>query len=114
MKFTWPDQKNVRDMVVDVTPTDGLWKAGRFLFSIKVSPEYPHQPPMVLCTSKMYHPNISLEGKVCLNILKVNHYNAATGQEDGWKPVFNMNTVMWGLLTLFTAPDPTDPLNIGE
>ncbi|XP_010221095.1 PREDICTED: charged multivesicular body protein 2a, partial [Tinamus guttatus] len=31
---------------------------------------YPHDPPKVKCETMVYHPNIDLEGNVCLNILR--------------------------------------------
>ncbi|CAH8391829.1 unnamed protein product [Eruca vesicaria subsp. sativa] len=48
----------------------------------------------------VYHPNIDLEGNVCLNILR-----------EDWKPVLNINTVIYGLFHLFTEPNSEDPLN---
>lgn len=41
---------------------------------------------------QVYHPNIDLEGNVCLNILR-----------EDWKPVLNINTVIYGLYHLFTV-----------
>ena len=38
----------------------------------------------------MYHPNIDLEGNVCLNILR-----------EDWKPVLSINSVIYGLQFLF-------------
>lgn len=61
---------------------------------------YPHEAPKVLCLTKIYHPNIDLEGKVCLNILR-----------DEWKPVLDINAVIYGLIYLFCDPNPNDPLN---
>nr|GMD84833.1 NEDD8-conjugating enzyme Ubc12 [Ipomoea batatas] len=49
---------------------------------------------------EVYHPNIDLEGNVCLNILR-----------EDWKPVLNINTVIYGLYHLFTDPNHEDPLN---
>lgn len=46
----------------------------------------PHDPPKVKCTQKIYHPNIDLEGNVCLNILR-----------EDWKPVLNLNAVIVGM-----------------
>ena len=50
--------------------------------------------------NKIYHPNINLEGNVCLNILR-----------EDWKPVLDINAVIYGLIYLFYEPNPDDPLN---
>lgn len=41
---------------------------------------------------QVYHPNIDLEGNVCLNILR-----------EDWKPVLNINIIIYGLNLLFTV-----------
>ncbi|KAJ6353170.1 hypothetical protein OIU76_002225 [Salix suchowensis] len=71
-----------------------------FLFSFQVSAIYPHEAPKVKCKTKVYHPNIDLEGNVCLNILR-----------EDWKPVLSINTIIYGLYHLFTEPNWEDPLN---
>ena len=48
----------------------------------------------------IYHPNIDLQGNVCLNILRAD-----------WKPVLGINAVVLGLIFLFIEPNPNDPLN---
>jgi ubiquitin-conjugating enzyme E2 M len=58
------------------------------------------EPPKIKCTNKIYHPNIDLEGNVCLNILR-----------EDWSPVLNLNSVLIGLNFLFLEPNPNDPLN---
>ncbi|KAK7406642.1 hypothetical protein VNO78_08271 [Psophocarpus tetragonolobus] len=85
---------------VSIRPDDGYYLGGTFLFSFQVSPIYPHEAPKVKCKTKVYHPNIDLEGNVCLNILR-----------EDWKPVLNINTVIYGLYHLFTEPNYEDPLN---
>ena len=52
---------------------------------------------------QIYHPNVDLEGYVCLNILR-----------EVWKPVLNLNSVMVGLQYLFLEPNADDPLNKGS
>jgi ubiquitin-conjugating enzyme E2 M len=54
----------------------------------------------VQCREKIYHPNIDLQGNVCLNILRAD-----------WKPVLDINAVIYGLIVLFVQPNPDDPLN---
>ena len=52
---------------------------------------------------QIYHPNVDLEGNVCLNILR-----------EDWKPVLNLNSVTVGLQFLFLEPNADDPLNKGR
>jgi ubiquitin-conjugating enzyme E2 M len=65
------------NLILRITPDEGFYIAGTFNFSFKVLPSYPHEPPKVLCTQKIYHPNIDLQGNVCLNILR-----------EDWKVIF--------------------------
>ncbi len=48
----------------------GFYRGGRFVFSFKVGQGYPHEPPKVKCETMVYHPNIDMEGNICLNILR--------------------------------------------
>uniref|UniRef100_A0A8C1KKM3 NEDD8-conjugating enzyme UBC12 n=1 Tax=Cyprinus carpio TaxID=7962 RepID=A0A8C1KKM3_CYPCA len=70
------------------------------LFFFQVGQGYPHDPPKVKCETMVYHPNIDLEGNVCLNILR-----------EDWKPVLTINSIIYGLQYLFLEPNPEDPLN---
>jgi ubiquitin-protein ligase len=36
------------------------------LFEISLGPEYPTKKPSVVCTTKIFHPNISTSGTVCI------------------------------------------------
>jgi ubiquitin-conjugating enzyme E2 M len=95
-----------------------MYKGGRFHFNFAINQNFPHDPPKVKCTQKIYHPNVDLEGNVCLNILR-----------EDWKPVLNLNAVIVGLQVsetwreygyicvlmeaqfLFLEPNASDPLN---
>lgn len=61
-----------------------------FYKRFQVGANYPHEPPKVKCETKVYHPNIDLEGNVCLNILR-----------EDWKPVLTINSIVYGLQYLF-------------
>jgi ubiquitin-conjugating enzyme E2 M len=43
---------------------------GAYGFTFHVPATYPHEPPKVKCTTKVFHPNVDLEGNICLNILR--------------------------------------------
>ncbi|CAG2105613.1 unnamed protein product, partial [Medioppia subpectinata] len=85
---------------ITICPDEGYYKGGKFSFSLKVPQNYPYGPPKVKCETRVYHPNIDLEGNVCLNILR-----------EDWKPVLTINSIVYGLQYLFLEPNPEDPLN---
>lgn len=76
------------------------WFPGTYEFNFKIPDEYPNFPPKVHCNTKIYHPNIDLDGNVCLNILK-----------DDWKPTITVSTLIASVYYLFYDPNPKDPLN---
>lgn len=95
-----PDKENLREFSITLRPVEGFYKGGTFHFQISVPAQYPHEPPKALCLTKIFHPNIDEEGKVCLNILRAD-----------WKPVLTIKAVFYGLELLFIEPNPDDPLN---
>mmetsp|Transcript_14076 Transcript_14076/g.24060 ORF Transcript_14076/g.24060 Transcript_14076/m.24060 type:complete len:180 (+) Transcript_14076:294-833(+) len=100
MKLTFPDPNTIMSFDVAFTPEDGLYTAGTFRFNISIPVDYPHSAPKVKCMTKVYHPNIDMDGNVCLNILR-----------QDWKPVLTLNAVLYGIQLLFSEPNPEDPLN---
>ncbi|CAM9510765.1 unnamed protein product, partial [Phaeothamnion confervicola] len=99
-EITFPDPNNLTFFHVKVTPDTGFWKGAAYDFTFTVPALYPHDPPKVLCLTRIYHPNINMQGNVCLNILR-----------EDWKPVLDINSVIYGLIYLFYEPNPEDPLN---
>jgi len=93
-------QDNIMEFKVRVKPDDGMYRGGTFTFDFKVPSTYPHDPPKVLCETTVYHPNIDMEGRVCLNILR-----------EDWKPVLTIGSVIYGLTFLMLEPNADDPLN---
>lgn len=100
MKTDFPDADDILHFTLTISPDEGMYKGGIFNFTFNISQNFPHEPPKVKCTQKIYHPNIDLEGNVCLNILR-----------EDWKPVLNLNAVIVGLQFLFLEPNASDPLN---
>ena len=95
MKTTFPNPDDILNFTLTIEPDEGMYKGGSFLFTFAINQNFPHDPPKVKCTQKIYHPNIDLEGNVCLNILR-----------EDWKPVLNLNAVIVGMqvrLTRFSS-----------
>lgn len=95
MRTSFPDPNDILNFTLTIEPDEGMYKGGTFHFNFAINQNFPHDPPKVKCTQKIYHPNIDLEGNVCLNILR-----------EDWKPVLNLNAVIVGLQVRFTLGGP--------
>lgn len=101
MRVYFPEgDRDLMNFDVYITPDEGMYSGGTFKFKFNVTSNFPHEPPKVICAQTIYHPNIDLQGHVCLNILR-----------NDWKPVLTIESVLIGLQFLFLEPNPTDPLN---
>lgn len=103
-KIVFPDPETLCDFLVEVKPSEGFYVGGKFVFNFKVPEDYNLEPPAVVCTTRMWHPNISEDGAVCLSILRLHTYDGM-----GWSPVQGLKEVIWGINSLFT-----DLLNFEE
>lgn len=91
----FPDPDDLLQFKLIIYPDEGFYRGGRFTFHFKIGTNYPYDPPKVKCENKVYHPNIDLDGNVCLNILR-----------EDWKPVLTINSIVYGLQYLFLEPNP--------
>ena len=98
--ITFPIEDDKMNFSIIVKPNSGFYKGGIFKFAVNINDNYPIDPPKVKCVPKIYHPNIDLQGNVCLNILR-----------EEWSPALDMYNVIMGLVVLFNEPNPSDPLN---
>lgn len=89
--YTW-------DAVI-LGPTDCPYQGGMFKLEIHFPSDYPFKPPKVIFLTKIYHPNVSTSGAICLDILK-----------DQWSPALTIGKVLLSICSLLTDANPKDPL----
>ena len=83
------------NFVCSISPQEGFYRGGTFDFQFCVSSSYPFSPPDVTCTTQVFHPNINLNnGEINLPLLTKD-----------WKPIWSINTVVYGLQLLFVEPN---------
>jgi len=80
-------------------PSDSPYAGGVFNLKIMFPTDYPFKCPTVNFTTKIYHPNISPSGAICLDILKTQ-----------WSPALTISKVLLSICSMLTDPNPDDPL----
>lgn len=84
-------------------PSDSPYSEGVFNIKIQIPERYPFEPPSMRFVTKIYHPNIDTQGRICLNALKMPPNGA-------WKPSLNIAQLLVALQNLLLEPNPDDPL----
>ena len=82
-----------------IGPEDSPYHGGVFTLNIVFSNDYPFKPPKCFFVTKIYHPNISSQGGICLDVLK-----------DNWSPALTVSKLLLSICSLLTDPNPDDPL----
>lgn len=80
-------------------PVDTPYEGGVFKVDLNFPNEYPFRPPKIRFLNKIYHPNINLNGEICLDILR-----------DRWSAALTVRTVLLSICSLLDQPNPDDPL----
>ncbi len=80
-------------------PSESAYREGVFFLSINFPSDYPFKPPKVIFNTKIYHPNITSNGSICLDILK-----------ETWSPGLTISKVLLSISSLLTDANPDDPI----
>ncbi|GAA5887096.1 hypothetical protein JCM6882_009445 [Rhodosporidiobolus microsporus] len=81
----------------EATPYEGH----TYAISLKFPPEYPYKAPTIRFESTCFHPNVSLQGDICLDIL-----------QNKWSPALSVSTILVSLQSLLGEPNNASPLNV--
>ena len=107
-KVHFPDPNKPHCFQLTVSPDEGFYQGGKFQFETEVPEAYNMVPPRVKCLTKIWHPNITETGEICLSLLREHSIDGT-----GWTPTRTLKDVVWGLNSLFTdLLNFDDPLNI--
>lgn len=82
-------------LAVDTPYEDGL-----FRMKLVLSKDYPHSPPRGFFLTKIFHPNVSTTGDICVNLLKRD-----------WNADITLHHVCQVIRCLLIVPFPESSLN---
>ena len=85
---------------VIIGPDDTPWEGGTFRLVLEFSEDYPNKPPVVRFVSRLFHPNVYNDGKICLDIL-----------QNQWSPIYDISAVLTSIQSLLSDPNPASPAN---
>lgn len=81
-------------------PADTPYSGGKFTVKLVIGREFPAAPPKGYFLTKIYHPNVSPAGDICVNTLKRD-----------WKPDLGISHVLKVIWCLLLVPFPESSLN---
>lgn len=94
-------------------PHESPYEGGIYNGVIKFPQNYPHKPPTIKFISKLFHPNVYPDGKLCISIL---HEGADTTnyehESERWRPVHNVHTIFISIISLLNDSNPDSAANI--
>jgi ubiquitin-conjugating enzyme E2 S len=81
-------------------PVETPFEGGIFRIKLQLSSDFPASPPKGHFVTKIFHPNVSSTGEICVNTLKKD-----------WKPSHGIKHVLMVIRCLLIVPNPESALN---
>merc|ERR1712117_230825 len=81
-------------------PADTPYVGGRFRVKLALDKDFPQSPPKGFFLTKIFHPNVSARGEICVNTLKRD-----------WKPDLGIKHILLTVKCLLIVPNPESALN---
>jgi ubiquitin-conjugating enzyme E2 G1 len=96
-----------------IGPHDSPYEGGIYNGIIVFPESYPTNPPKVEFKTKLFHPNVYPDGKLCISILHEGNDNTGYEHEiERWRPVQNVRTIFLSIISLLNDPNPESAANI--
>lgn len=81
-------------------PADTPYAGGRFRIKLSIGKDFPASPPKGYFLTKIFHPNVSSKGEICVNTLKKD-----------WKSDLGIKHILLTVKCLLIVPNPESALN---
>jgi len=96
-----PTGEDVSSLCADIVgPVETPYEGGVFTCKLVFGPDFPQTPPKGFFLTKIFHPNVSKAGEICVNSLKRD-----------WEPSKGLAHVLLIIRCLLIVPNPDSALN---
>ncbi|KAM7456827.1 hypothetical protein BLSTO_02420 [Blastocystis sp. subtype 1] len=96
-------------------PADTPYEGGIFKAELVFPCDFPNKPPTMRFISPMWHPNIFMNGCVCISILHPAGFDATNVQEredEKWRPIISVEAILLSIQNMLSDPNENSPANI--
>ncbi|GAN03983.1 ubiquitin-conjugating enzyme E2 S-like [Mucor ambiguus] len=95
------DDENLTEVQAWIRGPDGTpYEGGYFKVKLQMDESFPDTPPKGYFLTKIFHPNVSEKGEICVNTLKKD-----------WKSELGIEHVLLTIKCLLIVPNPESALN---
>ena len=95
------NDENTTDIQCDITSPRGTpYESGVFRMKLALGADFPTAPPKAFFVTRIFHPNVSTEGEICVNTLKKD-----------WSPNLGIKHIITVIRCLLIDPNPESALN---
>mmetsp|Transcript_25658 Transcript_25658/g.66046 ORF Transcript_25658/g.66046 Transcript_25658/m.66046 type:complete len:210 (+) Transcript_25658:99-728(+) len=95
------NEDNIADVQAELEgPAGTPYEGGLFRMKLILGSDFPNTAPKGFFLTKIFHPNVSNEGEICVNVLKKD-----------WKPDLGIRHVLLVIRCLLIEPFPESALN---
>ncbi|KAG8569661.1 hypothetical protein GDO81_014509 [Engystomops pustulosus] len=96
-----PNEEDITDVQVSIEGPEGTpYAGGIFRMKLILGKDFPAAPPKGYFLTKIFHPNVSNNGEICVNVLKKD-----------WKADLGIRHVLLTIKCLLIHPNPESALN---
>jgi ubiquitin-protein ligase len=102
------DESNLDCFYILLKPTGGHYKGQTHILEFNtrwgnpVHSLFPFNAPLVKFVTRIFHPNVSVQGSICVDILN---------DTSKWSPSYDFNAVMSSIILLLDVPNNASPFN---
>ena len=109
-----PNNDNMYDWnVIIYGPNDTPYEGGMFKARLTFTTRYPHKAPEFKFTSKITHPNIYKDGKVCISILHEGEDQFGyESLSERWNPQQGISSILLSIISILGEPNFESPANV--